>query len=71
MPRILIVVSGGLVQSVHTDSAMEVLVFDEDNLKDGLAVSVADRNAIYDQATHGLAEVGFATLEPADEAGDE
>ena len=65
--KILITVSGGVVQSVHSDdSSVEVVVYDEDDLRETNGVSVVDRSAMYAAATDGLLDVEFSTVVPDD-----
>ena len=67
--KILITVSGGVVQSVHADDAtVEVSVYDEDDLRETQGVTVADRISIYLTAIAGLAEVSIATIIVDDDA---
>ena len=67
--KILITVSGGVVQSVHADDAtVEVSVYDEDDLRETQGVTVVDRSSIYLAATAGLTEVGVATVVLDDDA---
>ena len=61
--KILITVSGGVVQSVHADDAtVEVSVYDEDDLRETPGVTVADRSSIYLAAIAGLTELSVATI---------
>ena len=60
--KILITVSGGVVQSVHAeDATVEACVYDEDDLRETYGIAVADRSNIYLSAIAGLEEVNFST----------
>lgn len=62
--KLLVVVSGGVVQTVLSSSpdAVEVVLFDYDNLGDCEGLLFAECAKAYTEASAGLAEIDFEAI---------